>query len=385
MRDHLTCDVLHDDEAWERVREAWEPLRAVTPDATPWQSWDFLSGWWRSQRPARRLCLVVVAAAGTPTLILPLQISRASRVVALRWVEPVGMPDDVHRPRLGIGPLDRDAYRAALDRLWRERQHWDGLRIVERRAEEADVEILREFAAERGASVRMEPLHPCPHLALETDWARYITSRSGRLRKNLRAARRRLDARGPWSLHRFESVVEVQEGFALLMQVQGRSWKAPEGFGLSLSDAYRRFYEEYALRMAERGSARILVLRSGARPVAATLAFTEGDTYYSAMIAHDAEFDACSPGTLLEALELEGLMAERRFRRYDFLGAHLTNKRRWTTTAIDTYQLTVLPPAPLAWLYESWIFGIRPRIRRFPPAPPGRLVTQVGVGAGLAS
>lgn len=385
MSDKLTCEVLRDDEAWERVREAWEPLRAVTPDATPWQSWDFLSGWWRSQRLARRLCLVVVAEAGIPKLILPLQISRAPRAVALRWLEPVGMPDDVHRPRLGIGPLDRGAYRLALDRLWGMRQHWDGLRIGERRPEEADVEILREFAAERGASVRTEPLHPCPYLSLETDWTSYIASRSVRLRKNLRAARRRLDARGPWSLQRFESVAEVQEGFALLLQVQGRSWKAPEGFGLSVSDAYRRFYEVYALGMAERGAARILVLRSGARPVAATLAVTEGDTYYSVMIAHDAEFDACSPGTLLEALELEGLMAERRFRRYDFLGAHLANKRRWTNTAIDTCHLTVLPPGPLAWLYESWIFEIRPRVRRLPPAAPGRLVTQVGVGAGLAS
>ena len=139
VSDYLTCEVLHDDEAWEQVREAWEPLRAVTPDATPWQRWDFLSGWWRSQRPARRLCLVVVAAAGIPKLILPLQISRASRAVALRWLEPVGMPDDVHRPRLGIGPLDRDAYRVALGRLWGMRQHWDGLRI----GEQVKVELIR--------------------------------------------------------------------------------------------------------------------------------------------------------------------------------------------------------------------------------------------------
>jgi CelD/BcsL family acetyltransferase involved in cellulose biosynthesis len=380
----LSCDVLHGDDAWARVRQAWEPLRAVTPEATPWQSWEFLSGWWRAQRADRRLCVVVVVEAGVPRLVLPLQISRAPATVALRWLEPVGMPDDINRPRLGIGPPDREAYRLALDRLWAMRQHWDGLRIDERRPEEADVEILREFAAERGASVRTEPLHPCPYLALETDWAGYIASRGMRLRKNLRAARRRLDARGPWSLERYESTAGVREGFALLAQVHGRSWKAPEGIGLSLSEDYRRFYEAYALGMAERGAARVLVLRSGPRPVAATLAFTEGDTYYSAMIAHDAEFDACSPGTLLEALELEGLMAERRFRRYDFLGAALANKRRWTDTAIDTCRLIVLPPGPLAWLYESWIYGIRPRVRRLGSTAPGGLVTQVGVGAGLA-
>jgi CelD/BcsL family acetyltransferase involved in cellulose biosynthesis len=374
----LSCDVLQDDEAWDRLREAWEPLRAMTPDATPWQSWDFLSGWWRSQRQARRLCLVVVAEGGSPRLILPLQISRASRAVALRWLEPVGMRDDTHRPRLGIGPLDRDAYRLALERLWGMRRHWDGLRLEERRPEEADVEILREFAVERGASVRLQPLHACPYLSLETDWAGYIASRSVRLRKNLRAARRRLDARGPWALQRFESVAEVREGFALLGQVHARSWKAREGLGLSLSDAYRRFYESYAVGRAARGAARVLVLRSGPRPVAATLAITEGDTYYSVMIAHDAEFDDCSPGTLLEALELEGLMAERRFRRYDFLGAHLANKRRWTDTAIDTCRVTVLPPGPLAWLYGSWIFGIRPRLRGRAPAAPGRLVTRSG-------
>jgi CelD/BcsL family acetyltransferase involved in cellulose biosynthesis len=382
----LSCDVLHDGDAWERVREAWEPLRAMTPEATPWQRWDFLSGWWRSQQAERRrLCLVVVARAGVPRLILPLQISRAPATVALRWLEPLGMPDDINRPRLGIGPLDRDAYRLAFDRLWAMRRYWDGLRVDERRAEEADVEFLREFAAERGASFRAEPLHPCPYLSLETDWASYIATRGVRLRKNLRAARRKLDARGPWSLQCFESAAEMPAGYALLLDVQERSWKATHGIGLSLSGDYRRFYGEYVRSLAACGAARILVLRSGARPVAATLAVMEGETYYSAMIAHDAEFDDCSPGTLLEALELEALMTERRFRRYDFLGAALANKRRWTDAAIDTSRLVVLPPGPLAWLYESWIYGIRPRVLRFRSTTPGQLVTQVGVGAGLAS
>lgn len=64
----------------------------------------------------------------------------------------------------------------------------------------------------------------------------------------------------------------------------------------------------------------------GSRPIAATLALLEGSTYYSAHIAHDNEFARYSPGTLLESIELEDLMRERRFHTYDFLAGALQNK-----------------------------------------------------------
>src|SRR4030095_15976547 len=90
------------------------------------------------------------------------------------------------------------------------------------------------------------------------------------------------------------------------------------------------------------GQCRAFALFCGEQSVAATIAFTAGDVYYSTQIVHDESYAACSPGTLLEAMEIEYLMGEKRHVTYDFLGSFLNNKLRWTDDAAHTTYIFVL-------------------------------------------
>jgi hypothetical protein len=56
--------------------------------------------------------------------------------------------------------------------------------------------------------------------------------------------------------------------------------------------------------------------------VAGAIRAMDDKVYYGAQIAHDADFDRYSPGTFLEAMELEGLMQEKRFDPYHFSAPH---------------------------------------------------------------
>ncbi len=156
---------------------------------------------------------------------------------------------------------------------------------------------------------------------------------------------------------------EIREAYAILLDLNQRSWKRHAKVEHGQSEAYRRFHMGWLLAMAAQGRARVLVLWCADTPVAATVAMMDAHTYYSAQIVHDAAYGDCSPGTLLESLELEGLMRERRFATYDMLGSFLSNKLRWTDASHWTTHVFVTRRGLRTWLFDAYYFRLKPRLR----------------------
>lgn len=360
-----TSRIIRDVSRWRQLEPHWDRLLEATPQATPWQSWEYLHAWWQHLAGDRQLWLVVVERGGIPCLILPLQIGSIHLLgLTCKVLEPIGMPDDINRPRLGIGPPDGGALQCALEAIWCQRRDWDVLRLDEKCADDPEVDAVRQFAASRRLLLRIQPLHPCPYLNLKQYWPDYLNARGRRLAKNLRASRRRLEAMGPIRMDKAASPMAVDQAFGVLLAIQSRSWKHQAGIGLSASAEYRNFVRRFIGRMARRSAARVLILYCGDKPIAGTIAVTDRDTYYSAHIVHDRDYDQASPGTLLESMEIEQLMQEKRFTSYDFLGAALNNKRRWTDDALATCRILLLRPTPANRVMDAYLFGIKPRIRR---------------------
>jgi CelD/BcsL family acetyltransferase involved in cellulose biosynthesis len=203
-------------------------------------------------------------------------------------------------------------------------------------------------------------LHRCPTLDISLSWSDYLATRSAKLRKNLRNSQRRLESLGTLTLARYQTPQEVARGLEVLLEVGARSWKQEARLGLGQSKEYRDFYRAFVTGRAAIGAARVYALLLNGKPIAATIAFTQGSTYYSAQIVHDAQYDSHSPGTLLESMELQELMQEQRFKTYDFLGAALANKRRWTDTMTDTNRALLLGAGLRSRLFDAYYFGIKP-------------------------
>jgi CelD/BcsL family acetyltransferase involved in cellulose biosynthesis len=363
--DPLYCRVIEDLQGWQSVRADWDKLLDLSPGCTPWQSWDFLTYWWRHLSTGLRLRIFVVERAGRPCLILPLQISTWSWLPGLpvHMLEPIGSIMDVNRPRIALGRPDRAAYECAFQEIWRRRQEWHLARIDEKSADDDELPMLRQFAVDRHLMFRQSFSHLCPYLDLRQSWETHLNDLGSKLRKNLRASRRRLEALGKVSLNTYETVPDVAIGLGIVFDLHSRSWKLKKKIEHSKSTAYRDFYRCWLESQAQRNQTRILVLRCGDRPVAATIAFMRGTTYYSAQIVHDAEFGHCSPGTLLESMELEGLMREQRFEKYDFLGSFLNNKMRWTQTAIPTNHVFVMRKLLRNLIIDAYYFRLKPWIK----------------------
>jgi len=349
------------------LRDDWNRLLSMSADPTPWQGIEFIGNWWRhvGAGGGHRLRVVVVDKDGEPCLMMPLQISSWPWLgfIPIRILEPIGSLMDVNRPRLALGAFDEAAYECAFAAIWEMRRQWQTIRIDEKLQDDPEVALLRRFSERHSLRFRQAFSHLCPYLELGCDWKSYLADRSSKLRKNLRAGERRLEGMGPVSLHVHESPTEVAAAYGIVLGLHQQSWKQRKKVEHSKSDAYRSFYAGWLLAMARQSRARILVLRCAGAPVAATVAFTDEHTYYSAQIVHDTRFAACSPGTLLEARELEMLMGERRFSRYDFLGSFLNNKLRWTDAALSTTHAYAMQHSLLTWLLDAYYFWLKPRIR----------------------
>jgi CelD/BcsL family acetyltransferase involved in cellulose biosynthesis len=361
----LTCRVVKDLRGWADLRRVWDRLLEASPDRTPWQSYAFLTLWWRHLSGDHALRIFVVERGGVPCLALPMQLSRWKRLpgMPVRLLEPIGMVMDVNRPRLALGEFDEAAYRCAFDAIWTLGDDWHVVRIDEKPWDDREIALLRDYGLEHGCVFRQVFSHLVPYLDLRQSWAAYLRSRSPKLRKNLKAARRKLERRGAVALESHNAETAVVEAFQTVLDLHARSWKREKRIEHSRSAGYSEFFGDWVRHMASLGRCRILVLRCGGKPVAATVAFLDGDTYYAVQIVHDAEFAACSPGTLLEALEIEGLMNEGHFAKYEMMGSFLSNKMRWTEMATASSHVLVLRRRVRTFAMDAFYFFIKPYLR----------------------
>jgi CelD/BcsL family acetyltransferase involved in cellulose biosynthesis len=185
----------------------------------------------------------------------------------------------------------------------------------------------------------------CPYLPLQGTWQQFLACKSQKFRKNLKTSDRKLRQLGNWQYRAYDSAPEVLEQLEVYRTIEARSWKNDAGIGVSRSDEYFAFYRELAETFAERRAFVVRMMTVDGRAIAGTFGIVFDGVYYSLQIAHDREADRCSPGTYLEALEIQECF-DLGYREYEFLGGFLNNKSRWTSTHRHTTQLRVFRRSP---------------------------------------
>ena len=112
--------------------------------------------------------------------------------------------------------------------------------------------------------------------------------------------------------------------------------------GISRNTDYYGFYRDLAQLFGKKGLFSIRMLSVDGKAIAGTFGLEYDGVFYSLQIVHDREFSRCSPGTYLEALEMEECF-KRGYREYEFLGGFLNNKSRWTQSSRQTTRAARLP------------------------------------------
>ncbi len=184
-------------------------------------------------------------------------------------------------------------------------------------------------------------------------WADYLAGRPGSLRSTI-GRKTAAATRAGASLMVIRDGAGLDAGIAAYEDIYARSWKQPEPFP--------RFNAGLMRALAPLGQLRLGLMQVGGEPVAAQIWLVAEGIATVVKLAHDAAFQATSPGTVLTAHMIRHLLEEGYVREIDFGRGDDPYKRDWASARRQRSGLLLVNPrhpAGLAVLARQGVGALR--------------------------
>ena len=225
---------------------------------------------------------------------------------------------------------------------------------------------LRPFVRQR---------YPRYHAALDISFDDYLARFSAKSRSTLLRKSRKLASRsgGMLDVRAYRTAEEAAEFHALARAVSAISYQE-RLLDAGLPDGPEALEEMRAL--AARDALRAWLLFLDGHAIAYLYGPAEGDTLVYSHLGYDPAFADLSPGSVLQLEAMRALMAEGRFRRFDFTEGEGQHKRQFATGHVESVDLLLVRPTPanLAVAYALGLFDGA-------AAAAKRMLNRVGGGA----
>ncbi len=307
----MATDVITSSDDLLSLSPAWEALWRRSPEATPFQSPQWLLPWLRHYGTGGELTTIVTRDGDGLTSIAPLYVLREDD-------ESLGM-------LLGTGISDYldvlgDAS-AALDALpGVDCQMWDLQQL------RPSSTLLSATIPDRFAD-NIEEQEPCPVLSLEGAGAELESLLSTHVRKKLRYYRRSLARLGDVRVEAANDS-NLDELLEALYALHAARWRRRNLPGVLADPAAQQFHREVARGFLRAGALRMYATRVNERIVAIFYGFAHGSTVYYYLSGYDPELEKLSIGTLIVAHAIEHAVHEGAT-SFDFLRGAEDYKYVW--------------------------------------------------------
>jgi CelD/BcsL family acetyltransferase involved in cellulose biosynthesis len=348
---------------WDGLERLWDELLLATPEHTVFQSYAYQRLWWKHFGGDSDLLIVLLIRDGIVVGIAPLRTVVVKHYGRYRrMLTFIGSRWEVDRPQFLFPRDSAELIRVLVRYLTKRASRWEICDFYEQPTGSETEQTLAQAFRAAGCLVGRSRDSDCPYIAIAGTWREFMAGKTQKFRKNLKASARRLQESGELEYRTYTTLPDITEKLAVYREIEQRSWKDAGGVGVTLDAGGLAFYKEAADVFGAAGGFVIRVLSAGGRAVAGTFGLVFDGVYYSLQIAHDREFDRCSPGTYLESLEIEECFGSGH-REYEFLGGFLSNKSRWTSTYRHTTELHVYRRTPYLTALYVLLFRIKPRVK----------------------
>jgi CelD/BcsL family acetyltransferase involved in cellulose biosynthesis len=314
--------------AFEAVQPAWDALYAQCPQASPFQSPEWLIAW-RRHFLNEGLWMLAIRRAGHLIGLAPFFLFR-DPADGQRQVTLLGNGISDRLDLLTL-PNESDAVsRAVFGHLQRRRTLWD-------RCDFRDLPARSELKAGRLAIAAEDTLdaeEPCPIARLPAAPEEIADLLPRKRRDDLRRCARRAAETGRITYDTAEATNRAAF-LAELMRLHELRWRRRGEAGVLADEKVRRFHRDVTAKLLDRGMLRLHLLRLDGRAIAAQYALQHRDTAYSYLIAFDPDYAHLSPGLLLTAFTLAEAVRDGA-KAFDFLRGREGYKYLWG--AIDLPQ-----------------------------------------------
>ena len=360
----LRTSVIVDEDGLLGLKEHWQKVEQAVAGLTVFQTHRYQAAWVRSFAVDRELMIVCIHDDNAIIGIAPFQVSLIRMHGKVhRQLTFLGAPWEVDRPTFLFSRDVRDCAEAAARALLARRDRWDVIWFHEQDASDPALETFCATLSSHQVLHGRVPSSQCPYLTFDGTWEQLLATKSQKFRKNLKAARKKLQGSGQLEYTTCAGDEQrLQQLFGEYELLESRGWKARKGVGASQSVEHLRFYRQLIHAFGDSGRFVFRCLRLDGHLVAATFGLVHERRFYSLHIAHDAAYSPYSPGTFLESLEIEECFGAD-LDEYDFLGGFLKNKVRWATRTRDTVEVHLYQRQPLLVAAHLYFFIVKPRLK----------------------
>ena len=367
--------------AFDGLRAKWNELLEASPSKSLFLTWEWLSTWWKHLADGRRLCILVVHAAGELIAIAPLtwRPRRLGHLLSVRSLEFLGTGS------VGSDYLDLIVRRGRAAEAVRALAAYlaDGTDVIGLAQVEADASDAGRLAAElgrRGWSVLSEATSVCPFIGLAgRSWESYLDSLGPAHRYNFRRRLRGLSRLGHVRLERVQTEAQRRDALCELVGLHHMRWRLRGGSSAFYDVALVAFHEEFSRLALERGWLRLFTLRLDGKAIASVYGFRYGDKFYFYQSGFDPGYARQSVGLVALGLTIKAALEEGAM-EYDLLHGDEEYKFLWAHQTRELRRLDLFPSHVRGWLYQQAIEASRAARRAVRCVLPATVVQRIGAG-----
>ncbi len=338
---------INDETGLDGIRLLWNSLWRRTRGASYFQSFDWLTLYWRHFSGSQKLKVLVASLAGKPIGILPLVVRKTEtsfgRVNVLTY--PLDNWGTCYGP---IGPNSAATLIAAMRHLRENRSDWDVLDLHHVDVNRVDRGRTRNALRAAGMNCLSRPSRTAALVDLDSDWMTYWSERPLQSRRLYHQSERQLEQAGKLEFVRFRPE-EQSYGNADCRGDLFDEFLSLRPFSSTDSSAGRAFFCESHFTAARMAAVDLNLLRLNGRPIAAAYGHHvngQVDIIRSG-VAEEYKGDA---GRVLTARMLQD-GASRGDQCYRFAPPTCSFVTDWQTSELETARLThFAPTAPKAQL-----------------------------------
>ena len=318
------------------LRQAWHTLLGQTPEASFFQSLEWLEIYWRHFGANKKLRVLVVNDGAEPIGFLPLVVTREdTRVGTVRVLTyPLHDWGDSYGP---IGPRPGVVLAAGLDHVRRTRRDWD---VVELRwlAGQDHAEIAQKAFQMAGLQCYRTTWYETAVIDVAGTWEQYLAAHTSKWRNNLRRWERRINQLGQIRYLRFRPGPSAAgdddprwDLYETCEEIARRSWQGSSQTGTTLSHAsVRPFLRDAHQAAARLGAVDLNLLYLDDRPLAFAYNYHWQGRLFGLRVGYDAEQAQDGAGNYLYSSAIRDSFA-RGDRLYDLGPGSLEIKRYFLT------------------------------------------------------
>lgn len=284
--------------ALQALEEDWRSLYGRCPEASPFQSPDWLLPWLAAFRPGAPYALAF-REDGRLLGLLPLFIHH-DEATGERQLTLLGNGVSDRLDLLAEPARTAEVAEALAGRLLRRTDLWTRLDWRDLPADSA----LARLPLPGLARDTLEPETPCPARPLPRDPAEVVDTLPKKRRENIRRRGRRLAELGAVAV-RVADAGSLETDLQALLDLHAHRWTARGEEGVLASAPVQRLHRLAAPALLRAGLLRLHLLTLDGRTAAAHYGFLRGRRAYSYIHGFAPELAAFGPSTLLLAAVME--------------------------------------------------------------------------------